>query len=50
MIKHREIVRAMEQAIVPALYNCLSADDVREPTIAWRNHSNVMLRFEEVSR
>ena len=48
MIEHREIARAMEQDIVHALFNCLTANDVREPTLAWRNHSNIMLRFEEV--
>jgi AraC-like DNA-binding protein len=47
MIAHREVARALEQSLVHALVNCLTAAEVRDPWGARRNHLSIMVRFEE---
>jgi AraC-like DNA-binding protein len=49
MVEHGEVARALEQDLIHALVNCLTADDVRDPGTAWRTELSVMVRFEEAS-
>jgi AraC-like DNA-binding protein len=48
MIAHREVARALEQDLLYALVNCLTADDTQEDAAASRRHAEIMARFEDV--
>jgi len=48
MIAHREVARALEQDLLHALVNCLTAVGTREGTRASRRHAEIMARFEDV--
>jgi AraC-like DNA-binding protein len=45
---HPEIARALEQGLVHALINGVAEDDPQEPAGVWRDHSDVIRRFEQV--
>jgi hypothetical protein len=47
IIAHREVARALEQDLLHALVNCLTADNANHAVIT-RHHTNIMVRFEEV--
>jgi AraC-like DNA-binding protein len=44
---HPEVARALEQELLHALVNCLTADDAYGNLDARRHHSDIMVRFEE---
>jgi AraC-like DNA-binding protein len=48
MIAHREVVRALEQDLIHALVNCLSADEARDRAATRQRHAETMARFEQV--
>jgi AraC-like DNA-binding protein len=48
LIPRREVARAVEQDLLPALFNCLVADDAYEHAAAWQRRAVVMDRFENV--
>jgi AraC-like DNA-binding protein len=48
MIAHREVARALEQELLHAIVNCLTADDAQDHPTARRRHSEIMARFEHV--
>ena len=48
MIAHREVVRALEQDLIHALVNCLTASDERDHAAARQRHAEIMVRFEDV--
>jgi AraC-like DNA-binding protein len=48
MIAHREVVRALEQDLLHALVNCLTADGTQEDAVANRRHAEIMARFEAI--
>jgi AraC-like DNA-binding protein len=48
IVRHPEVVRALEQEMLHALVNCLTADDAYGDLAARRHRSDIMIRFEEV--
>jgi AraC-like DNA-binding protein len=49
MIAHREVARSLEQDLLHALINCLTAEGVREEeTAPSTRHADIMVRFEDV--
>ena len=48
VITHREIARSLEQQLAHALFNCLVADEVCDPTPTKRHYRNIMAGFEKV--
>lgn len=47
LIAHPEVSRALEQELLHALVNCLTADDVKGDREAWRHQASLMVRFED---
>jgi AraC-like DNA-binding protein len=48
LIPRREVARAVEQDLLPALLNCLTAADVYPNADAWQRRASIMDRFESV--
>lgn len=48
LITHREVTRAIEEDLLHALVNCVSANEVRHDGIARQRHVEIMARFERV--
>ena len=48
ILAHPEVARAIEQELIHALVNCLTAAKVEEDGTAIRHHARIMVRFEEV--
>jgi AraC-like DNA-binding protein len=49
IVRHPEVIRALEQELLHALINCLTADDADGDIAARRHASEIMVRFDEVS-
>lgn len=47
LIEHPEVARALEQELLHALVNCLTADDADGNPRARRHHADIMVRFED---
>jgi len=47
IIAHREIARALEQDLVRALVNCLTASEIHDHAVARRHHWSIMAQFED---
>ena len=47
MIAHREVARSIEQELIVAVVNLLSAGEVRDRTAGNRRQAEIMVRFEE---
>lgn len=47
-IAHSEIGRALEEDLLHALVDCLTADDAHDQGATKRHHASIMVRFEEV--
>ena len=47
LIANPEVARALEQELLHALVNCLTADDVNDNLKRRRRHADVMVRFED---
>ncbi len=47
LIAHPEVVRAIEQELLHALVNCLTADDAAVNVETRRHHADIMIRFED---
>jgi AraC-like DNA-binding protein len=47
-IAQREIARALEQDLLHALFNCLTAEEAHRYAAARQRHAEIMARFEEV--
>src|SRR5262249_52353235 len=45
MLAHKEVARAIEQELIHALVNCISADD--DTIVIGRHQADVVLRFED---
>jgi AraC-like DNA-binding protein len=45
---HSEVASALEQDLLRALINCLTADEAPDQGATKRHHASVMVRFEEV--
>ena len=48
MIAHREVAHSIEQELIVAVVNLLSASDVRDRTAGNRRQAEIMVRFEKV--
>lgn len=48
MIAHPEVVRALEQDLIRALINCLTADETRDRAATRQRHAETMARFERM--
>jgi AraC-like DNA-binding protein len=48
MLAHPEVARAIEQGVIEALVNCLTAAEGHDGRAANRHHAQIMVRFEEV--
>jgi AraC-like DNA-binding protein len=48
IVAYPEVARALEQDLIPALIDCLTAGAVQQDTSAGESHASVMIRFEEV--
>jgi len=48
LIPHREVARAVEQDLIPALFNCLTTADAYASADAWQRRASIMGRFESV--
>jgi AraC-like DNA-binding protein len=48
LIANPEVARAIEQELLHALVNCLSADDAKGNLKTSRHHADIMVRFEDV--
>ena len=48
IIAHREVARALEQDLIHALIDCLTAGDERGLAAAKHRHTEIMARFEDV--
>jgi AraC-like DNA-binding protein len=48
LIPQREVARAMEQDLLPALFSCLIADDAYAQGVAWQRRASIMDRLETV--
>lgn len=48
IIAHRQVARALEQDLIHALINCLTAGDERGHASARHRHTEIMARFEDV--
>jgi transcriptional regulator GlxA family with amidase domain len=48
MLAHAEVARAIEQGLMHALVNCVTAADAPADLAAKRHHIEIMVRFEEV--
>jgi AraC-like DNA-binding protein len=48
IIAHPDAARGLEQALVAALVDCLAKNDVREESVAQRQHELIMRRFHRV--
>jgi AraC-like DNA-binding protein len=47
LITHPEVARALEQELLHALVNCLTADDANGNLKTTRHHADIMVRFED---
>jgi AraC-like DNA-binding protein len=47
LIENPEVARAIEQELLHALVNCLTADDANGNLKARRHHADIMVRFED---
>jgi AraC-like DNA-binding protein len=47
IVSHPEVARALEQELIHALVNCLTADDAHGSPEAGRDRSDIMVRFEQ---
>lgn len=47
LIAYPEVARAIEQEVLHALVNCLTADDANVNLERWRRHTEIMVRFED---
>jgi transcriptional regulator GlxA family with amidase domain len=47
LIANPEVVRALEQELLHALVNCLTADDAAGNVQTRRRHTDIMIRFED---
>jgi transcriptional regulator GlxA family with amidase domain len=47
LIDNPEVVRSLEQELLHALVNCLTADDINGDLETLRHHAGIMIRFEE---
>jgi AraC-like DNA-binding protein len=47
LIDNPEVLRALEQELLHALVNCLTADDIDGNLETLRHHAGIMVRFEE---
>jgi AraC-like DNA-binding protein len=48
LIPHREVARAIEQELLPALFSCLTADEAYARAEAWRRRASAMDRLETI--
>jgi AraC-like DNA-binding protein len=48
LIANPEVARALEQELLHALVNCLTADDAHDNLKTRRHHADIMVRFEDV--
>src|SRR6266446_4753682 len=48
ILAHPEVARAIEQDLIHALVNCLTAAKVEDDRTGKRHHARIMIRFEEV--
>jgi AraC-like DNA-binding protein len=49
LIANPEVARALEQELLHALVNCLTADDANGNLKTMRHHADIMVRFEDAS-